>query len=187
MSNVSMINGHIDEPKRVSDNEIIEAMKYCCGNKGAIECTESTCYQAALPENRDGNTRWCRQWLMKDALDLINRLKADKEALIAGQETLMKCIAKKKETIAELDIQLENSEAFNKKLMQDLHSYHDFNIDRIKRVKDIAFKEFAERLKKEATIDEDSTWWISNIDVDNLVKEMTESGCEYKEIENLIK
>jgi hypothetical protein len=64
--------------------------------------------------------------------------------------------------------------------MQDLHSYHDFNIDRIKRVKDIAFKQFAERLKKEATIDEDSTWWIANIDIDNLVEEITECDSDSK-------
>ena len=35
-----------------------------------------------------------------------------------------------------------------------------------------AIKEFAERLRKQATVDDDSTWWIANIDVDNLVKEM---------------
>ena len=37
-----------------------------------------------------------------------------------------------------------------------------------------AIKEFAERLKEEATVDDDSTWWVANIDIDNLVKEMTE-------------
>ena len=35
-----------------------------------------------------------------------------------------------------------------------------------------AIKEFAERLKEKATVDGDSTWWIANIDVDSVVKEM---------------
>ena len=46
--------------------------------------------------------------------------------------------------------------------------------DNNKKVKSEAIKEFAERLKEEATVDDDSTWWVANIDIDNLVKEMTE-------------
>lgn len=163
MSNVSMINGHIDEPKGLTTGKAVSMIDEYLEEPNSINKEWVECM------------RLCKQALLENV-----NLKADKEALIAGQESLMKCIAKKKETIAELDIQLENSEAFNKKLMQDLHSYHDFNIDRIKRVKDIAFKEFAERLKKEATIDEDSTWWIANIDIDNLVEEMTEGKSNDK-------
>lgn len=37
--------------------------------------------------------------LIKNTLDLINRLQADKEALIAGQETLQKALAEKIEEV----------------------------------------------------------------------------------------
>ena len=62
----------------VSDNDIVEALEFCCGNieKGE-ECTKTMCYQAGLPENRNGDLRWCRQWLIRDALNLINRLKGE--------------------------------------------------------------------------------------------------------------
>lgn len=180
MSNVSMINGHIDEPKGLIDKQIVTAMDYCCGNKGGLGCTNFMCYQSTLPEDRDGDARWCRQWLMKDALDLINRLKADKEALIKGQETLMKCIAKKKEIIEELDNEVEELSYRNKELLKDLHRHHDFKIECIKRAKSEAIKKFAERLKKEATVDEDSTWWIANVDVDKLVTQMTKSESDSK-------
>lgn len=66
----------------MTDNEIIQAMNYCCGNiEKDGECKEDMCYQATLPEDRDGDTRWCRQWLMKDALDLIKCQKAEIERL----------------------------------------------------------------------------------------------------------
>ena len=41
-----------------------------------------------------------------------------------------------------------------------------------KEIKSEAIKEFAERLKNEATVDDDSIWWIAGVDIDNLVKEM---------------
>ena len=161
MSNVSMINGHIDNV--LSDEDIVKALE-CCSNYD-VDCD-------ICPANG-----YCD----KDAfcftgviLDLINRLKADKEALIKGQETLMKCIAKKKETIAELDAEVEKLVFHNKELLKDIHRHHDFKIECIKRAKSEAIKKFAERLKKEATVDEDSTWWIANVDVDKLVTQMTE-------------
>lgn len=67
----------------MTDNEIIKALNYCCGNieNNDEECNEDMCYQVTLPESRDEGIRWCRQWLMKDALDLINRQKAEIEKI----------------------------------------------------------------------------------------------------------
>ena len=67
----------------MTDNEIIKALNYCCGNikNNDEECNEDMCYQVTLPESRDEGIRWCRQWLIKDALDLINRQKAEIESL----------------------------------------------------------------------------------------------------------
>lgn len=62
----------------MTDNDIIKALNYCCGNieNNDEECNKDMCYQVILPESRDEGTRWCRQWLINDALDLINRQKA---------------------------------------------------------------------------------------------------------------
>ena len=65
----------------MTDNEIIKALNYCCGNikNNDEECNEDMCYQVCLPESREEGLRWCGEWLMKDALDLINRQKAEIE------------------------------------------------------------------------------------------------------------
>lgn len=70
----------------MTDNEIIKALEYCCGNKEG-EC-EEVCYQSGLPESREEGLRWCRQWLIKDALDLINRQKAEIEKLKQNNDIL---------------------------------------------------------------------------------------------------
>lgn len=61
----------------MTDDEIIKALNYCCGNikNNDEECNEDMCYQVCLPESREEGIRWCRQWLIKDTLDLINRQK----------------------------------------------------------------------------------------------------------------
>ena len=64
----------------LSDNEIMQALEHCYAS--GRQCTNCPCIS-----NID-----CVQ-IEKYALDLINRLKADKEALIAGQETLQRYLA----------------------------------------------------------------------------------------------
>lgn len=67
----------------MTDNEIIKALNYCCGNieNNDEECNEDMCYQVTLPESREEGIRWCRQWLIKDAVDLINRQREEIERL----------------------------------------------------------------------------------------------------------
>jgi uncharacterized metal-binding protein len=90
--------------------------------------------------------------MAKDGLDLINRQKAEVEALIAGQETLQKYIAEQKAKIERLE---------------------DVNI---RLTKAEAIKEFAERLKEKKksiniTIGLDyEVCFVS--DIDNLLKEL---------------
>ena len=69
--------------KKLTDNEIIKALNYCCGNikNNDDECQEDMCYQVCMPESRDEGIRWCRQWLIKDALDLIHRQQAENDTL----------------------------------------------------------------------------------------------------------
>lgn len=71
------------------------------------------------------------------ALDLINRQQAEKEALIAGQETMSKYI---EEQQAEIE-RLENG-------IEELNCKLDMANDCIPQQRAEAVKEFAERLKK---------------------------------------
>lgn len=79
----------------MTDNEIMQALKRCYAS--GRDCTYCPC-----TSNID-----CVQ-LEKYALDLIDRLQADKEALIAGQETLQKALAKKNAKIEAL--QMDNAQ-----------------------------------------------------------------------------
>ena len=98
--------------------------------------------------------------------DFINRLQADKEALIAGQETLQKALAEKN---AEIE-RLQN--ALTEERVTKINLGCNFAIASI--------KEFAERLKKLFDVlecqyfDEDITMNTIRETVDNLVKEMLE-------------
>ena len=71
----------------MTDAEIIKALECCAGDEVGL------CHICPL----DGECNGDINILLKYALDLINRLQADKEALIAGQETLQKALAEKNE------------------------------------------------------------------------------------------
>lgn len=74
----------------MTDSEILKAVGYCATfNDG--DCSE-------CPYESDG----CRASVVFDAWRLINRQKEMIDALIAGQETLQKCIAEKDAEIEEL-------------------------------------------------------------------------------------
>lgn len=66
----------------LTDEEIITVLKCCC----TPSCSLRNCPLFDVDSND------CVERLSKNALDLINRLQADKEALIAGQETLQKAL-----------------------------------------------------------------------------------------------
>lgn len=126
----------------MTDNEIIKALNYCCGNikNNDEECNEDMCYQVTLPESRDEGTRFCRQWLIKDALDLINRQNAE----------------------------IEN-------LQKNIDGLNIFTKNHIKVIKLQAMKEFAEKLKRKATVvhktHSGKHWYeIDDDEIDNIVK-----------------
>ena len=72
----------------MTDAEIIKALECCQQNTVCVEC----------PMWKKGQN--CIEKMCGYALDLINRLQSQKEALIAGQETLQKALAEK---IAEIE------------------------------------------------------------------------------------
>ena len=71
----------------MSDDEIIKALEFCLSDEVGL------CHICPL----DGECNGDINILLKYALDLINRLQTDQEALIAGQETLQKALAEKNE------------------------------------------------------------------------------------------
>ena len=67
----------------MTDNEIVKALECCISN------TDENCNKCVC----SGSNVSCVDVLLQNALDLINRQNAEKEALINGQETLQKYIA----------------------------------------------------------------------------------------------
>ena len=105
-----------------------------------------------MPESREEGIRWCRQWLIKDAVDLINRQKAEIESLVKKANTPFA-----KVTFDENKL---------KKIVADAIGNIEFNLNSVKYE---AIKEFAHLV-----IDRSRNGVICVSDVPDLVKEMTE-------------
>ena len=129
----------------MTDNEIIKALEWCG--------THDHCNTGKCPAHRDmrGDDD-CMTSLIKSALDLINRQKAEIERLTEENTAI-------KET-------LEHHINISLKSLLELR-------DKLANAKSEAIKEFAERLKEKA----DGGFWqehsyVSTDDIDNLVTEM---------------
>ena len=94
----------------MTDNEIIEALE-CCSKDDGRGCPEDCpCYERDCAKDL--------YFIEKQAVDLINRQKAEIKSLINGQETLQKHIAEQKSEIERLnktvvDLNANLSEAIN--------------------------------------------------------------------------
>lgn len=137
----------------MTDNEIIKALECFAIDK---DFDGSQCIGCAFEH------QFCTANMSEDiaipSLDLINRQKAEKEALIAGQETLQKYIAEQKAEI----------ERLNKQLVFEIESAYD-------RGTKTATKEFAERAKKDGIVRVVGGKYkivIPADSIDNLAKEM---------------
>ena len=160
----------------MTDNEIIKILE-CCRKPVGQACKE-------CPLNSKGVD--CLDFDVDELiLDLINRQKAEIEALIAGQETLQKY---RDEEINRLEIELKamrgaaNSykaevERLERSAKQWEDTAKDLYISR-ENIKAEAVKEFAERLKEKATPHYfDNTHFAVKVEeIDNLVKEMVGEG-----------
>ena len=143
----------------MTDNEIIKAMECCfiseCDCKDCPDRDFEICDTAKM---------------INTVIDLFNRRQEEREALIAGQETLQKHIAEQKAEIERL--QRHNKEYSFCNLLGNCLVYSknlkDYN-DMRKGLKFEAIKEFAVRLKCGVP---QETGVIRCADVDNLVKEM---------------
>lgn len=123
----------------MTDNEIIKALE-CCIND---HCTTS------CPMNNTTDVRLeCKYLIAKYALDLINRQKAEIEALIAGQETLQKY---RDEEINRLEIELKAMRgAANsyKAEVERLQKENDVLIETYSKCQIAIIKESIERIKQ---------------------------------------
>lgn len=124
----------------MTDNEIIKAMQCVIGND--VKCSECT-YQKVLPFPS------CRRKCAKNALELINRQKAEIEKL-------------KRE-----------NDFFRKTITENAQRALEVTVEEIETAKSEAVKEFAERLKEKFGI-ADCIVTVNNNDIDDLVEEMME-------------
>lgn len=119
--------------------------------------------------------------LIQATIDLINRLQADKDALIAGQETLQKALAEKDKEIKHLQERnvilrgaVDTQKTDNKRLAGYLADSISHEPRNELEIKTEAYKEFAERLKSKLFIADDNfNPVVTKAEIDNVVKEMT--------------
>ena len=110
----------------MTDEQIIKALEYCCGNiTFDSECSAYGCYQVSLPEDRNGDIRWCRQWLMKDALELIERQKAEIDEL---KQKLQRA---KSEALKKFAERLKNDTFLGKEKKSVEHTVWIYEIDNL--------------------------------------------------------
>lgn len=133
--------------RKFTDDEVVKALE-CCSKDSMLNCRNCP-YEESCNMGRSD--------MQKDALDLINRQKAEIERLIEEREKLLKeckkCGSKTQKVIIKLKKQM-------------------------RQTKSEAIKEFAERWKKywKAQMDVSTNQHQDEIvlrDIDNLVKEMT--------------
>ena len=117
----------------MTDNEIIKALE-CCNRNGS--CSKCPYDRARFEAERD-----CASEMTADALDLINRLKEENNALISAQETLQKHIEKQNAENERLQCQVNRLKKYDEERDIRLHARL------IATARTEAIKEFAERLK----------------------------------------
>ena len=134
----------------MTDEQIINALE-CCATDDGDDCFQCPYCNLFFEPGNGGCVNRCR----KDALDLINRQKAEIERLKRG---------------VTFTITIEDFESIKETVISRLDN----------KIKSEAIKEFAERLKEAGTKVEGGKGFegifvmANNLQIDNLVKEMTE-------------
>ena len=129
----------------MTDNEVVKAIEFCAAD-GNVYCEDCPFYEKCLNDEN----------LFKPALELINRLQAEKQNLeidLKAMRGAANCYKAENERLKEVNDSFTN--------IGKLYS----------EIKSEAYKEFAERLKEQAKANE----WngtICGVDIDNLLKEM---------------
>ena len=152
----------------MSDNEIIKALEICA---------TGSC--AGCPANkRNAN---CLTSLTENALDLINRQKAERNRLNNELHGKVEYIHEQRDVIDEKKSEIERLRAKVEKRTNEKLELGMFYTQKLKATKSEAIKEFAERLKDKSQAETYydnrlekpiKTYRITDDDIDNLVKEM---------------
>lgn len=125
--------------EEMTDNEIIKALRCCKTPVGSGAC--NSCPLKDIRDNlRKEDAKSCTTIMIENALDLINRLKAEIEKKNVEIDILIRKKETLKDEISELRAEVESLQKANESFscMGKLYS----------EIKSEARKEFAERLKK---------------------------------------
>ena len=151
----------------MTDNEIIKALECCSHRNEDLPCDGCPAYNIA---------QMCMEDLMSDALDFINRQKAEIERL--KQENKEYC-----EDNRIIAYQRNQRDKEIRALHNQLNGLNFMD----KQIKSEAIKEFADRLKDRADKTriknmetEKVVFYMDEFKLDNLVKEMTEGQDDGK-------
>ena len=158
----------------MTDNEIIKALEIC--NSMSIRCGNCSYYQ--IP-HKDGKS--CSEIMLDDAIDLINRQKAE-------IKNLNRAIKNFKATKERQRAEIERLQHILVSFMSEVENWdYKYNIDTshipqiavlgtekgniLKQIKSEAYKEFAERLKKKGNMSKDGII-VVDYQIDNLLEEL---------------
>ncbi len=137
----------------MTDEQIIKALEYCAADDGDV-CFQCPYGNIVYKPGNGGCVNRCR----KDALDLINRQKAENEELRSDKIIAEKHEKDARDLFVDCTKQLEEAKAEIESLkrgvtftftIEDFKSIQETVISRLdNKIKSEAIKEFAERLKK---------------------------------------
>lgn len=162
----------------MTDNDIIKALEIHADN-------EADCSGCPIYHSDTGET--CVYELSQNALSLINRQKAENEALINGQETLQKYIAEQKAEIERLERTIEDLESIQE-ISPEAKYLVDTKADKVislmneilksqEQIKAEAITEFEDRLNG-AKFKQGYVYVICADDVSKIAKKMKEGVGE---------
>jgi hypothetical protein len=156
MNNVSLVDGHIDEPK-MTDEEIKKALE-CCAD-GGNRCDECP---YGIGDCLDDDHK---SIMLEDALELINRKDAEIDIILRKKEKLRDLVAEQQAEIERLrrSVMQARSRPMHKVYNADFVKYKSLLF---KGHRESAIKEFAERIKEKSYLND------GVVCIDDLVKEM---------------
>ena len=147
---------------KLTDEQIIKALECCISHKGNVACKSGCPFHEQELCIEDGDA------LLKHSLNLINRQKAEIEKLNVELVGMRGACESYK-------MHYDNARAEIERLKAEIRNTDNIlnSLDRpLVEVKAEVIKEFAERLKKEAYIDDYFDLSVKESSIDNLVKEM---------------
>ena len=129
---------------KMTAEKIVKTMRYCCDDiKHNEECNLEKCYQVGLLETRDGDSRFCRQWLIHDAADLIENQAKEIESLKAENELLQKAYDSLEPTFIQMGHENENYKCH----IENLTSENSTLQSKIKELEEIPYAKVIKQLK----------------------------------------